>query len=815
MKQTTITRWVSRSLILVVTLLACHLVSLSQVRAESPGDEDERILHDAGLSADGAALLAFFHARARTDIDGEHLHRLRQHFAEGSTEQRMQATSELLGLGPLALPVMRQTLSDVDRPQAAQRALRCLPWLEGESSRKLLIAAAHSLARSKSEGSAAALLAYLPYAGEAEVIAAVNAALVAVAAPAGKPDADLLRGLSDVLAARRAAAVVALCRAVPPEQVPEVRKLLKDPSPTVRKRTALALAEAHDAEAIPILIDLLADLSAEQRQPIEEFLKQLAGEWAPVTQLGSEDRIARKIRRDAWRAWWSNTDGEALLAVIREHTLSPAMRQQVKGFITRLGDEEFRVRETADKELHGLGRITLPQLREAIKSKDLEVSRRARQLVERIEREPSRRLPAAALSMLAVRKPEGAAEALLAYLPFAEEEERSDDVKKCLLVLALREGKLNAALVRALGDEQPQVRAVAAEALARGGGRAGRAAVRKLLDDDAATVRLRVALALARAGDKDGVPVLIDLLAVLPDEQVSQAEEALHQLAVDSAPETPLGTEAAEKKKCRDAWAAWWKINAKRVEMSRLSEQPSLGYTLICHYARNRVFEVDRHGKERWAIENLGNPIDAVVLPGGHVLIAEFNKNRVTERDFKGNILWQKQVQTPINVQRLPNGHTVIASNQDFIVEVDRTGKEIYTINNVPGGVLAAYRSCKGDIVCLTNVGQCLLFDTTGKQLKSFAVGHDARCWGGLDVLSNGHILIPIPGRNKVVEFDRSGKSIREIPAADATMATQLSNGHILAAIRNTGHVFEVDRAGKIVWEHKAGPGEVFRVRRR
>src|SRR5262245_44855333 len=69
---------------------------------------------------------------------------------------------------------------------------------------------------------------------------------------------------------------------------PVVRKLLHDPAPDVRLRTALELAEAHDAEAIPVLIDLLADLPAEKRRGAEEFLQQLAGEWVPAMSFQGE-----------------------------------------------------------------------------------------------------------------------------------------------------------------------------------------------------------------------------------------------------------------------------------------------------------------------------------------------------------------------------------------------------------------------------------------------------------------------------------------------------------------------------------------------
>jgi thioredoxin-like negative regulator of GroEL len=609
--------------------------------------------------------------------------------------------------------------------------------------------------------------------------------------------------------------LVALSSARPSETVPNVRKLLQDPSPKVRLQAAKALVEANDAEAVPVLIDLLADLSADDRQTAEELLTKLAGEWAPIAPLTSEDKIARKILRDAWRVWWRNTEGEALLSVIREHTLTPERRQKIQQLIAKLGHDEFLTREASMEELLGLGRITLPQLREAINSPDLEVGRRARQLVERIEREPARSLPGAAVRLLALRKPEGAAEALLAYLPLAEEDNRTEEVQKALALLARHDGKLDAALVHALAEESPQLRAVAAEALVQGGDGEGRAAVRKLLKDKVPSVRLRVALALVMAGEREGVPVLIDLLPVVSDEQIGQVEDALHQLAGDSAPETPWGNTEADKKKCRDAWAAWWKTNGERVDLARLTARPWYGYTLLCDSSRNRVFEIDRNGKERWSVDGVPFPVDAWVVAGKHVLIAEYSGRKISERDFKGKVIWSKGLNNlPVNVQRLPNGNTFIATlNQ--ILEVDRNGRELYTINNVPGGITAAYRARDGRIICVAQNGsQCIIMDTTGKHLKQFPSNRNASWTSGIDLLSNGHILITQPNRNKVAEYDRDGKLIVEVDAPMATTATGLPNGHFLVASSATQRAFEVDRHGKVVWEYKGG-GNIFRARRR
>jgi HEAT repeat protein len=803
-------RWIS---CFVVLVLLCGAPSLLYADDEpSTGREDEETLHTAGLETDGPSLLAFFKARSRSVIDPDRLRVLLGLLTSSSFQQRSLATAEFLGLGPLAVPTLRRAANDLSEPELARHATHCLRWLEGTSSTTLTVAAARMLGRRKPEGAASALLAYLPFADSREVLQAVTGALAAVAVPDGKPDADLLRALDDPIAVRRATAGVALCLAVPPDQVPAVRKLLRDPSPAVRLRTALALAEANDADAIPTLIDLLADLPMGQRKRVETFLQNLAGEWAPALNFVGEDEIACKIRRDAWAAWWRNVDGDVLLDAVRKRTPTAEDRARIRTLLDKLESGDFATRETASKELFVLGRRSLPQLQEAARNKDAEVARRAKQLIERIEEEPSHHLPLAALRLLGLRKPAGSVPALLAYLPYAEDDARTTEVQSSLSALALREGNLDADLLKALVDPKPPIRAVAGEALIKGGGSEGRAVVRKLLQDGEAIVRMRVALALALARDKGGVPVLIDLLTVLPGEHLGQVEEILYQLAGDTAPDVTLGKEAADKKKYRDAWAAWWKVNAGHVDLARLHTQPMLGFTVICDIQNGRVYEVDRNGKERWAMNGLNTPADAVVLPGNHVLIVEYNVNRVSERDLKGNIIWQKATtDNPTCVQRLSNGNTFIATDS-YVVEVDRSGKELYTLRNM--AIHAAYRMRNGPIVCLQPGGQCVVMDTTGKTLSSFQANHGNQNFAGLDVMPNGHILVTQMHQGKVVEFDSTGKTLLEVNAPGARTATGLPNGHILVTSQQNQRVFEVDRSGKVVWEVSAS-GPVIRARRR
>src|SRR6516162_8361895 len=75
---------------------------------------------------------------------------------------------------------------------------------------------------------------------------------------------------------------------------------LESTNPDVRLEAALKQAKANNPDAIPVLIDLLAILPANKRAPAEEYLRDLAGDWAPASAPVREDEIARKIHRDSW-----------------------------------------------------------------------------------------------------------------------------------------------------------------------------------------------------------------------------------------------------------------------------------------------------------------------------------------------------------------------------------------------------------------------------------------------------------------------------------------------------------------------------------
>jgi hypothetical protein len=511
------------------------------------------------------------------------------------------------------------------------------------------------------------------------------------------------------------------------------------------------------------------------------------------------------------------TDGAVLLDFIRKRTPRDADRARIEELVRQLGDDEFAARQKASQALVALGAVARKALQEATRSDDPEVARRARDCLRRLDKVEAPEVLAAAARLLGRRAPAGAVRALLDYLPFAEGEV-TDEVIQAVAAAGVRDGKAGPELTRALGDKLALRRAAAGAALARAGP-AHRAAVRKLLRDADATVRQRVALALVEAREKEALPVLIALLTELPGEEAVRVEEALLAVAGDKAPETALRPDTADRRKARAAWEAWWKERGDKIDLAAVElSRRLLGYTLVVQYERSvtngRVVEYDRGGHKRWEITGLNYAISAQALPGGRVLIAEYTGRVVTERNTKGEVLWRHDARDYVlAAQRLRNGNTLIAT-RTRVYEVDRAGREVLTLAPAAGGVASACKLRGGHTGVLTQTGQFLRFDASGKQVKSFTLGRPLTIGNPIQALPNDHIVVALYVENKVAEFDADGREVWQVPARRPSSVYRLPNGHTLVTSRLNQVITELDRKGQVVATLNAG-GRVLCASRR
>ncbi len=433
---------------------------------------------------------------------------------------------------------------------------------------------------------------------------------------------------------------------------------------------------------------------------------------------------------------------------------------------------------------------------------------------------PSDVLAAAAARLLGSLKPAGAVEVILAQLPTAADDELNDALRDSLAKLAVANGKPDPRLTTALADSSAVRRGAAAEALIAAKAAAVEPQVRKLLNDSDSEVRLRVALALVEfSKDKKAIFYVIAGLPKASKQLGWRAEDLLVRLADGKGPKVSLAGSQTEREECRQAWAHWWQANADKIKMDRLDEATrEYGYTLVLEmgaHGQGKALEFATDGKTvRWQFDGLLYPVDAQVLPNNNrVLIAEYNGQRVTERDFRGRIIWSRQIVSPIGCQRLRDGSTVIA-HRHGLIEVNAKDEQVFRYNSDKGDIVGGRKSRDGTYVLLTRLGLLMKVNAQGKVVKSFAT---TRTYGisALELLPNGRALVT--NATGVVEYDlATGKQEWRADARSPMSATRAADGKTLVSSALQRRVIVLDRDGTPVKEYAMPDGGVpYRARRR
>ncbi len=513
------------------------------------------------------------------------------------------------------------------------------------------------------------------------------------------------------------------------------------------------------------------------------------------------------------------TDTAALLNFFKDRTLTEADRARLPDAIRRLGDDDFETREKAVVDLTRAGRKALPWLRPALRDPDPERVRRAAHCVQEIESGADLLAVVAAARVLRERRPDDAAAALLAFLPGVEDEWVSVELLRALLVVGVKDGVRDPVLAKALEDKEPLRRAAAAYVIGRCPP-GQREAVRRLLADADARVRFEAADALVRGGDKDAVPVLIALLGDGPLPLGWRAQDILQRLAGEKSPVAALESENPETRaKVVAVWRAWWKDAGSAIDLAKIDLEEALqGINVLCEVKfekdSGRVWACRNDGKLLWEIKNVNAPSDVQLLPGGRVLLAEYQAMQVTERDRDGKILWKKQfTRYPTSCRRLPNGNTFIATYGE-LTEVARDGKTVYSYKNPTNAdIYRAHRLPNGHLLFVCGGNHIIELDALGKEVLRVKVPFPVSVWAGIEPLPGKRFLLALYDAGKVIEIDTAGKILWECKATKPTSAIRLPNGNTLVTCLEPQLVLELDRGGKEVWKLKLD-GQAFRARR-
>jgi hypothetical protein len=176
------------------------------------------------------------------------------------------------------------------------------------------------------------------------------------------------------------------------------------------------------------------------------------------------------------------------------------------------------------------------------------------------------------------------------------------------------------------------------------------------------------------------------------------------------------------------------------------------------------------------ALLTLAVPAQGVDAITGHkLLLADGSKHRIAILDVDGAITWEYQISSLHDLQLLPNGNVLLATDERHLAEVTPEGK-----------VAWAYDAGSAN----------------GNQGKKVQVHAFQR-------LPDGSTMIAESGIGRIIEVDREGRIQHEIklvinhpdPHRDTRLVRKLANGHYLVAHEGDGMIREYDGGGTVVWD--------------
>lgn len=758
--------------ILFGCLLAAHLGAQTQL------DTDEQTLKKLGMATDATSLIAFFEKGSLKEGDAPVLKALAHKLDSTSFRERERATKDVVESGPKMLPFLKAAMTGFSL-EGQRRAEVCIKDIEARMKGDVITAAARVLVQRKDPKAAKALFDYLPSI------------------------------TTDAFLEEELMGSVGRLTVYPNKVDPLIANALKDPLPFRRNVAAYLIGRRGGTEYRAQLRDLLADKDALVRQRVAEGLFGKRPPQVIQEAAADDDRLLRTEKVEPTT--------KNVLDLVRKRTLGEKEIARLQGLVHDLRSRSFTVRFKATKELVAEGTRALPFLKVAEFDADAETASRAAFCLKEIRGKSNPAIPMAAARFLARPTKDDVGEsirALLAYIPFADDEIVEEEVLTCLTILCLRDTKLEPDLIKALGDANPIRRGAAAFVLGHVGTKDDVAKVQRLLEDKSPIARLRAAQGILSTRNPEALEPLVGLIRDVPDPYLPRVEETLFRLAEDKGPnENIVATSAPSREKAAKAWQKWLGANQAKIDLTVLNDHESyLGLFTICEYdnrvgaIQSTVSESTRGGTKRFSFGNgtIQGAMDAQTLPNGRILVAENNVNRVTERDTSGNIQWTYQCPVnPISVQRLPNGNTFIASyNMVWEIKPDKT--EVYRINPGPQYYMFGARKAKnGHIVAITAQGFIIELETpTGKQVNQRQIQTQGQ-WCSAELMPNGNYLVAsfFPNNGSVREIDRNtGGEVWSKPFPGAFRATRLPNGNVLVASMQTRQVAEIDRAGNTRW---------------
>ena len=491
----------------------------------------------------------------------------------------------------------------------------------------------------------------------------------------------------------------------------------------------------------------------------------------------------------------------SLSAYLRTLYPDQARREKARVYAAWLGESDATRRDEATLKLAALRAASVGELKTIVDSPDPEVRRVARRLLAEALRNVDKDLLLAVLRTIEEHRVPGLTHDLLQITPLGADLFILPTVHRAL---AATTRPSDLPLLRAYEADTIEIRCGAILALGAVIEAKRLPELHPLLRDEDDRVRAAAAWALANRGDR---ACLETFGALLDSDRLSvrrQAVRALRHIGATTLGYAAYASEPARRRQSA-AWRDWLARNAATVRWTYPLPPVhyTLGRTLIALYSENRVVELDEFGRKIWEVAGLKTAWAVQGLSNGHRLIVLYSERTIVEYNANGKEIWRHRLRDghPGSVRRLDNGNTLVSvsNSPGTILELRPDGTVAREVR-VSGRPTDAQPLRNGNLlVCLSQKKRIVELDRTGREvwsLQGFKNPYSARR------LDNGNTLVTDFGAGKVSEFDRSGKVVWEIAQLKQCYgAERLANGRTLIA--DTDGVREIDRDGTAHWLYR------------
>ena len=481
-------------------------------------------------------------------------------------------------------------------------------------------------------------------------------------------------------------------------------------------------------------------------------------------------------------------------------------------WVIDLGNDSFEVREHASRELLKLNNLAIFELKKAIKSKDIEVAKRASDCLEQISPHESIALKTAIIRLLGKSNPELVFEYFAKVVDTPELDILTSEALLDAFSITI---KSNPTLVRKLEDRSQskdiKSRILIARVLAIGNPNG--IAFRKLSTDDQSIVKANALLSLLLEKDKKAIGLLISLLPELKTNQLMPIAGLLNELIQDQASEKELSKEKPSAVELQKLFASAWEGKNASTNLDTFTFNQLLPKRILASLAEpnrsGKICSLNPDGSVTELFRN--NSYADLVCAINHTLffLMERSRGHVIINNLGEIYERSGPLISTFGLDTDGLGKKFILNRKNLLV-LDYTNKIIESVE-VNNDCLAGTRLINGDYAIVFKDKSLLILD--GKNLKkektkiSLGAIEPARTILGYQIQGtrSGSILIPEFGGKAINEYDQAGKLLKTIKFSINTGNSTIygptltinTNGNFLIGTRLGETVTELNMEGK------------------